>query len=158
KKAINEADLVLLVLDQSSKMTDEDQKLLELTKDKIRVIIGNKIDIGNEINLDNEHIINVSAKNNIGIETLATEVKRLFINEELLENDYTIISNTRHIGKLKEAKLALSQALEASFNQIPIDMVEIDLRKAWSSLGEIIGEVSSDDLISTLFSKFCLGK
>lgn len=158
KKAINEADLVLLVLDQSSKITEEDQKLLDLTKDKTRVIIGNKIDIGNEINFDNEHIINVSAKNNIGIETLAIEVKRLFINEELLENDYTIVSNTRHIGKIKEAKLALVQALEASYNQIPIDMVEIDLRKAWSSLGEIIGEVSSDDLISTLFSKFCLGK
>jgi tRNA modification GTPase len=158
KKAISEADLVLLVLDQSSKITEEDQKLLALTKDRTRIIIGNKIDIGKEINLEDEHIINVSAKNNLGIDTLASEVKRLFINEELLENDYTIVSNTRHIGKLKEAKLALAQALEASFDQIPIDMVEIDLRKAWSSLGEIIGETSNEDLISTLFSKFCLGK
>ena len=92
------------------------------------------------------------------MDKLADEVKRLFIDEKLLSEDYAIISNLRHIGKLEETKLALEQALSAAENQVPIDMVEIDLRKAWTSLGEITGENSSDDLISTLFSKFCLGK
>lgn len=158
KKAIAGADLILLVLDQSSNLTAMDLELLVLTKDKPRIIIGNKIDLGSKISLGDEHLVNISAKNNIGIDALANEVKKLFIDDKLLSEDYTIISNTRHIGKLEETKLALTQALESAINQVPIDMVEIDLRKAWSSLGEITGENSNDDLISTLFSKFCLGK
>jgi tRNA modification GTPase len=158
KKAISEADLILLVLDQSSNITSMDNELLQITKDKQRIIIGNKIDLGSKLNLEDEHIINISAKNNIGIDKLSAEVKRLFVDEKLLSEDYTLLSNTRHIGKLEETKIALTQALEAAEEQIPIDMVEIDLRKAWSSLGEITGENTSDDLISTLFSKFCLGK
>ena len=158
KKALEGADLVLLVLDQSSNITDMDNELLKITKDKQRIIIGNKIDLGSKINLVDEHIINISAKNNLGIDKLSEEVKKLFIDEKLLGGDYTILSNTRHIGKLEETKLALLQALQSAEEQIPIDMVEIDLRKAWSSLGEITGENTSDDLISTLFSKFCLGK
>jgi len=158
KKALEEADLILLVLDQSSNITDMDKELLEITKDKQRIIIGNKIDLGSKINLVDEHIINISAKNNVGIDKLSEEVKKLFIDEKLLSGDYTILSNTRHIGKLEETKVVLLQALQSAEEQIPIDMVEIDLRKAWSSLGEITGENTSDDLISTLFSKFCLGK
>ena len=158
KKAISQADLILLVLDQSSNLTETDNELLKITQDKTRIILGNKIDLGSKINLDNEHIINISVKNNIGIDKLAEEVKRLFVDEKLLADDYTLISNTRHIGKLEETKIALQQALESAENQIPIDMVEIDLRKAWTSLGEITGENTSDDLITTLFSKFCLGK
>ncbi|MDY0024141.1 MAG: GTP-binding protein, partial [Candidatus Izemoplasmatales bacterium] len=158
KKAIDEADLVLLVLDQSSNLTDTDLELLSITKDKTRIIIGNKIDLGTKINLKDEHIINISAKNNIGIDLLSQEVKRLFVDEKLLNENSTLISNTRHIGKIEECKIALNQALSAANEYIPIDMIEIDLRKAWNSLGEIIGESTSDDLISTLFSRFCLGK
>lgn len=158
KKAIAKADLILLVLDQSSSITETDNELLKITQNKTRIILGNKIDLGSKINLDNEHIINISVKNNIGIDKLAEEVKRLFVDEKLLADDYTLISNARHIGKLEETKIALQQALESAENQIPIDMVEIDLRKAWTSLGEITGENTSDDLITTLFSKFCLGK
>lgn len=158
KKAIAKADLILLVLDQSSSITETDNELLKITQNKTRIILGNKIDLGSKINLDNEHIINISVKNNIGIDKLAEEVKRLFVDEKLLADDYTLISNARHIGKLEETKIALQQALESAENQIPIDMVEIDLRKAWTSLGEITGENTSDDLITALFSKFCLGK
>ncbi|MFA7075609.1 MAG: tRNA uridine-5-carboxymethylaminomethyl(34) synthesis GTPase MnmE [Candidatus Izemoplasmatales bacterium] len=158
RKAISEADLILLVLDQSTVLTEMDIELLEITKAKQRIIIGNKSDLGSKISLANEHILNISVKNNVGIDKLSEEVKRLFIDEKLLSGDYTVISNSRHIGKLKETKIALEQALQSAGEQIPIDMVEIDLRKAWSCLGEITGENSNDDLISTLFSKFCLGK
>ncbi|MDD4069124.1 MAG: tRNA uridine-5-carboxymethylaminomethyl(34) synthesis GTPase MnmE [Candidatus Izemoplasmatales bacterium] len=158
KKAIEEADLILLVLDQSESLTDTDKELLSITSQKPRIIIGNKIDLGSKISLENEHIINISVKNNIGLDKLSDEVKRLFIDEKLLNDDFTILSNTRHIGKLEETKKALSQALDSAYDLIPIDMVEIDLRNAWTYLGEITGENSSDDLISTLFSKFCLGK
>lgn len=158
KKAIQEADLILLVLDQSELLTDLDKELLQITKASPRIIIGNKIDLGSKINLENEHIINVSAKNNTGLEDLAKEVKRLFIDETILNQDYTVLSNVRHISKLEETNYALIQAKAAAQARIPIDMVEIDLRKAWTSLGEITGQNTADDLISSLFSKFCLGK
>ncbi len=158
RKAIQEADLILLVLDQSELLTDLDKELLQITKTLPRIIIGNKIDLGSKINLDNEHIINVSAKNNTGLDDLAKEVKRLFIDETILNQDYTVLSNVRHISKLEETNYALTQAKAAAQAKIPIDMVEIDLRKAWTSLGEITGQNTADDLISSLFSKFCLGK
>ena len=157
-QAIKKATLVLLVLDQSNHLTDLDNTLLNLTKDKTRIIIGNKIDLGEKIDLGHEKIINVSAKNSQGLDDLAKEVKELFIDEVILSEDYTVLSNTRHIGKLKEAKQALDEAFQSCINQIPIDMIEIDLKKAWFTLGEITGQNTSEDLISTLFSKFCLGK
>jgi tRNA modification GTPase len=100
----------------------------------------------------------VSAKNNTGLDTLSKEVKSLFIDEKIVNEDYGVLSNTRHIGKLEETKLALEDAYKACLASLPIDMVEIDLRKAWASLGEITGQSTSEDLITTLFSKFCLGK
>ena len=156
--AIKKATLVLLVLDQSNQLTELDETLLSITKNKRRIIIGNKIDLGNRIDLKHEKIINVSAKHREGLDELAQEVKSLFIDESLIEEDYTIVSNTRHIAKLEETQSALNDAYKSCISQIPIDMVEIDLRKAWASLGEITGQSTSEDLISTLFSKFCLGK
>jgi len=158
KKALSEADLVLLVLDQSQSMTDADMDLLELTKDKVRIIVGNKHDLGSSGDLDNVKMIRISAKNKTGIESLEAEVKRLFIDEKLIGDQAIILSNVRHIGKLKEAKKALQDAIKGAKSEFPVDMVEIDLRHAWDALGEITGENGTDALISTLFSKFCLGK
>ncbi len=158
KKAILDADLVLLVLDQSESLTEYDKELLNLTKDKARILVGNKMDLGKKMDLASEKIINISAKNNTGIEGLASEVKRMFINEEVINQADAIFSNARHIAKLEETQSALKDAQEAAFMKLPIDMVEIDLRIAWTCLGEITGESSNDALISTLFAKFCLGK
>ncbi len=157
-KAIEKSSLVLLVLDQSNHLTDLDETLLKLTDNKTRILIGNKIDLGNKIDIQNENIINISAKKNQGLDTLAQEVKTLFIDETIIAEDYTVLSNTRHIGKLEQTKQALEDAMVACQNLMPVDLVEIDLRKAWSSLGEITGQSTSDDLITTLFTKFCLGK
>jgi tRNA modification GTPase len=158
KKAIEDCELVLLVLDQSEEITALDIELLSITKNKTRIIIKNKSDLGERIDLTGEHIINVSTKTKTGLNTLSEEVKKLFVDERLLEEDKAILSNTRQIGKLKETKIALEDALSAAKNNIPIDMVEIDLKKAWYSLGEITGQNSNEDLITTLFSNFCLGK
>jgi len=86
KKALSEADLVLLVLDQSQKLTDADKELIELTKTKTRIIVGNKNDLGSAVDLGSEKIIRISAKNNIGIDLLETEVKQLFVDESLIGN------------------------------------------------------------------------
>jgi tRNA modification GTPase len=158
KKALSEADLVLLVLDQSQSITDADKDLLALTKDKTRIIVGNKTDLGSSIHLDDELMIRISAKNKTGIEELESEVKRLFVDEKLIVGNEIMLSNTRHIGKLKEAREALKDAVLAAKKAFPVDMVEIDLKRAWECLGEITGEFGTDALITTLFSKFCLGK
>lgn len=158
KKALSEADLVLLVLDQSQSLTEMDKELLELTQSHNRILVGNKVDLGDSVNLDNEKIVRISAKNKIGLDALEAEVKRMFIDENIIDNHEPIISNNRHIGKLKEAKKALLDAIDSCENHFPVDMVEIDIRKAWESFGEITGETGTDSLISTLFSKFCLGK
>ncbi|MBU1144501.1 MAG: tRNA uridine-5-carboxymethylaminomethyl(34) synthesis GTPase MnmE [Firmicutes bacterium] len=158
KNAILDAELILLVLDQSQSLTDLDMNLLDLTKDKTRILVGNKIDLGKKIDLESEKVLNISAKNNFGLEDLAKEVKSLFINEAILENHETVLSNVRHIAKLQETLLSMEDSLFASKNRMPIDMVEIDLKHAWATLGEITGDNSSDHLISLLFSKFCLGK
>jgi tRNA modification GTPase len=158
KKAIETADLVLLVLNRSEKLNELDTELLELTKNKQRVIIGNKMDLGNKLDLNDESVINISATNNQGIDQLSQAVKKLFIDEKILNSDKTLLSNIRHIGKFKEVKRALEDAKKAALDQIPIDFVEIDLRKAWANLGEITGQSTGDDLLDNLFSKFCLGK
>lgn len=158
KKAMADADLVLLVLDQSESLTEYDKDLLELTKDKARILVGNKIDLGKKMDLATEKIINISAKNHTGIDLLASEVKRMFINEDIINVDNAVFSNARHIAKLEETMISLRDAHEAAKLNLPVDMVEIDLRAAWACLGEITGETSNDVLISTLFAKFCLGK
>jgi len=158
KKAIEEAALVLLVLDQSQSLTILDKELLDLTKSKPRILIGNKMDLGKIIDIQGESIIPISAKDKVGLELIENEVKKLFIDESLIDNHETILSNTRHISKLEETKKNLEDALQATLELLPVDMIEIDLKNAWHNLGEITGDIASDTLIQTLFSRFCLGK
>jgi len=158
RKAMNDADLVLLVLDQSSSLTDTDRQLLELTKDKPRIVVGNKVDLGKKYDPFAGRMIDVSAKHKTGIRELEAEVRRLFVDERVIASGEVVIANARHIGKLKEAALALCDATAACGARLPVDMIEIDIRRAWEALGEITGESGSDTLVASLFSRFCLGK
>lgn len=158
RKAIEKASLVLLVLDQSQSLTESDHELLELTKDKTRILVGNKIDLGKKFDIENETIISISAKNQTNLEALENEVKKKFIDSELIDNHEVLLSNTRHISKVEEALDRLYDAMQATNDYMPVDMIEIDIRAAWNLLGEITGEMANDSLIDQLFSKFCLGK
>ena len=158
KKLIEEAELILLVLNASEILTDEDQALLQLTKDKNRLILLNKSDLMQKMNTDEiPTYIETSMIKESGITQLETEIKSLFeINN--IKSDETFISNTRHIAKLNQSMISIESAIEQMQIGMPIDMVEIDLKHAWSFLGEILGENLSDSLIDELFTKFCLGK
>jgi len=85
-------------------------------------------------------------------------IKEMFLSGEVNITDQTYISNARHIAKLNEALKSLKDSVIAINDELPIDMVEIDLKSAWSVLGEIIGDTSTTSLLDELFSKFCLGK
>ena len=158
---VNDADLVILVFNNNEKLTDEDKKLLEYTKEKKRIIVINKIDLENNLdisNLKNERIVKVSALKDSGIENLKNEINDMFNLEEINLGDFTYLSNSRQISLVKKA-VEISKNLEDALNNdVPIDLLEIDIKEICEILGEIIGESYDDKLIDTLFSNFCLGK
>ena len=153
---LDKADLVLLVLNNNEELTDEDKELLEKTKNKKRIIVVNKIDLDNKLQLDIPYI-KVSAENN-DIDALLDEIKNLFNLEEINNGDLTYISNAREISLLKQAKESLNNLLKGLEEDIPIDMLEIDIRNIIDYLGQITGESYDNELIDKLFSNFCLGK
>lgn len=158
---INDADLIILVFNNNEKLTDEDKKLLEYTKEKKRIIVVNKIDLENNLdisNLKNERIVKISALKDSGIENLKNEINDIFNLEEINLGDFTYLSNSRQISLVKKA-VEISKNLEDALNNdVPIDLLEIDIKEICEILGEIIGESYDDKLIDTLFSNFCLGK
>ena len=156
---INKAELVLLVLDGSVPLTQEDKELIEKIKDKKHLIIINKNDLGIKIDLTQfEHPIVISTNDENKIDYLKEEIIKLIKVENIQNKDITYISNARQIEKLNLAKGELIEALEEINENAFIDFVDIHLRAAWLYLGEIIGETSTESLLDELFSKFCLGK
>lgn len=159
-KTIENVDFIMLVFDYSRELDSNDLNLLELTKDKKRLIIINKNDLDQKIdlNLFDDYLL-ISTENAKDIERLEDKIKDICrINDLNDSSNYISLNNARQISRLKDAKKALEDARLASCNNLPIDIVNIDLHHSWECLGEIIGEVNNDSLINELFSKFCLGK
>lgn len=152
QKKLAQAQLVLLILDGSQPLTKEDEDLLEQTKDKNRLIIYNKKDVKSEKHPDG---IWISAQNK-EIDALLEAMKDLYQQDVLTEQP--LLSNERQIGLLNQAKQDMLQAKEAMEQGVEPDLVEIDIQAAHDHLKEILGEVHREDLLDTLFSKFCLGK
>ena len=154
---IDEAELVLLILDASCPLSDEDKYLLEKTKDKKRIIIMNKIDL----KLNNSYVddvIKISAKNNEGIEDIKDAIKELFNVGTFMSKNLTFFTNVRQISLLKSAIKSLEDVEQGIKEEREIDMIEIDLKLVWEKLGDIIGANYTEELIDNLFSRFCLGK
>lgn len=154
---IEEAELVLLILDASCPLSEEDKYLLEKTKDKKRIIIMNKIDL----NLNNSYmddVIKISAKNNEGIEEIKDAIKELFNVGTFMSKNLTFFTNVRQISLLKSAIKSLEDVEQGIKEEREIDMIEIDLKLVWEKLGDIIGANYTEELIDNLFSRFCLGK
>ena len=158
---IDKADLVIIVFNNNEKLSKEDYDLLEKTKKKKRIIVINKIDLKRNINIEDlkdEKIIEISALKNKGIENLKKEISNIFNLEELNNKDFTYLSNARQISLVKKA-IKVAKNLEDSLEKdVPIDMLEIDIKEICEILNEIIGENYDEKLIDTLFSNFCLGK
>lgn len=163
KKSLNlidQAELVLFVLNNNEEITDEELELLARIENKPAIIIINKTDLPTNLNAinTNKPIISISTINNFGIEELKYKIKELFNLEQLEKEDYTYLSSARSISLLHLANNSLQDVKSGISNNLPIDMIEIDLKNVWNLLGEITGEIYSDELIDQLFSQFCLGK
>lgn len=156
---INEADLILYVLNNNKEITEEEKDILNKISNKNHIVIINKIDLDNKLDkkLLNNYI-EMSIKDDIGIEKLRNKIKEMFNLEQLEQNDLTYLSSARSISLLKKSLESLKSVKNGIENNMPVDMVEIDLKQMWSTLGEIIGETYTDELIDQLFSQFCLGK
>ncbi len=153
-KAIQDAQLVLLVLDRSAPLTAEDQELLDLTANSNRIVVLNKADLPAAIDMDG---VLVSALNQ-DIDDLTQAIIDRFDLGSLKEDDAAFLSNIRHIQLMEQCQKAIIRALEAMDEKMPADLVVIDLYDAWHALKEILGEEASPDLLDELFSRFCIGK
>lgn len=165
KQAITQADLVLLILNNSEALTDEDRTLLAATQDKKRLVILNKTDL--PVKLDEaelqqtvapENIIAISALTATGVDQLEQRIADLFWGGIDNSQSTTLVSNARQIGLLNQAKQALDDVLAGIKAEMPVDLVQIDMTRCWDLLGEITGDAYQDELLNQLFSQFCLGK
>ena len=161
RKMMDEADLVLFVLNNNDEINSEEKKILDSLKNKTHIVIINKKDLESKINLndlDGHDYIFISAFKNEGIDDLKDKIKELFNLEQILTNDMTYLTSARSISLLKQSLESLNDIESGLKQEYPIDILEIDLKNIWNKLGEIIGETYEEELIDQLFSQFCLGK
>ncbi len=159
-KTLKEADLILLVLDASSALTKKDVELLKLSTSSHRIILLNKTDLPEKIEWNQlpEGFIRISALNNENLDAVEEKINALFFAGSMDAKDATVLSNARHIGLVEKALAALTEANAGLAAGLPVDLVQVDITRCWQILGEITGEAAPDELITQLFSQFCLGK
>ena len=165
RKALKEADFVLLLLNQSETLQEEDIRLLETTKGMKRIILFNKTDLSSKLSTEDiapyaneEEIVTTSMLNKEGIDQLEEKIAGYFFQGQMNERDATYLSNTRHIALLEKAEQALVEVQNGIEMEMPVDLIQIDFTRAWDLLGEITGDSVQDELLTQLFSQFCLGK
>ena len=163
KKMMKESDLVLFVLNNNEKLTSDIVELFNNLGNKQYIVIINKTDLEkklniDELNVDKSRIINMSITNNKGIDELKNKIIELFNLNELETKDPTYLSNTRSISILKKCLNSVIEIENGLKNNMPIDMIELDIRNIWETLGTINGSTYEEELLDEMFSRFCLGK
>ncbi len=165
KKSIDEADLVIVVLDSQSGFGDEDREVINACGDTKKIILVNKNDLGASDKMaeikaaaGDSPVIEISVKTGSGIDELTSEIKRIYRLGEIADGDRAVITNMRHKTALINAQSALSRAAEAIESGMPSDIASIDINEAIEALGEITGETVSDSIVSEIFHNFCVGK
>ena len=157
---IDEADLVIVVLNSNEEISEEDKEILEKTKDKTRIIVLNKNDLERKLVIPTElkNVVETNTNDLDGITSLKKKIKELFNLEQIATKDYTYLTNSRQISLAKQAYKNLLDAEQAINEEQPVDMIEIDLKDCFDTLGEIIGATYSEEIIDNLFENFCVGK
>ena len=165
RKALSEADLILLVLNQSESLGAEDRQLIASTAGSKRIVLLNKTDLPSQLDrnelqeaLVGDAVFEVSVLNNDGLDQLEQAIADLFFGGQTTDKDASYLSNTRHIALLGNAAQALSEVMEGIEAGMPVDLVQMDMTRCWDYLGEVVGDSVQDELITQLFSQFCLGK
>lgn len=159
KNEINNSDLVLLVLNNNDVLNKEDKDLISSLPEQSLIVI-NKNDLDSKLNVNdlNKDYVYINTIDVDGIEPLKNKIKEIFNLEKIKNGDCTYLSNARQISLAKEAYAITKDVEEGIKNSVPTDLIEIDIKRIWEKLGEMLGETYSDELINQLFSQFCLGK
>lgn len=161
KEAIISSDLVVFVLNNNEPITQEELDVINTETSAKKIIFINKCDLEEKINLDKLNNYTICYGNTVeanGLDSLKQTIIELFNLDELKSKNYNYLSNARHIALVKEAVSAVENGIESAENNLPFEMISVDINEAYDLLGEIIGAVYKDELLDTLFSKFCLGK
>jgi len=165
KAAFNKADLIIFMLDDSEGVSEEDKEIIDAVGDRKAIVLANKSDIGkavseNEIKkmLPSCLFIETSMLSGEGMEMIETEIEALVYGGKVRQNESLIVTSARHENLLNESSKALGDALEMTDKGEALDLIEIDIRRCYDFLGEIIGETVSEDILDEVFSRFCLGK
>lgn len=163
KEAITKADLVLLMVNNNEEEIEEIEALLKEIKEKKYIIIINKMDLPSKIDLkklqiETENIINMSLKNNVGLDELKEKIIKLYDLEEIENKDLIYLTNTKSISILKDCLNRIKDLETGLKDEIPIDILELDIKAIWEELGRINGTTYEDELLDEMFKRFCLGK
>lgn len=163
RKVMQEADLVLLMLNNNEEITEEIQELIKIAKEKEYLILINKMDLEskidkNKLDVEPNRIVELSIINSQGLQELEDKIVELFNIDKLEQQDPTYLSNTRCISKLKNCLNKVEEVEKALKDNMPIDMIEMDIKEIWEELGTINGTSYEDELLDEMFSRFCLGK
>ena len=164
KKYLNDADLVIYVVDTSTALDENDYEIMKLLQDRHAIVLLNKSDLTPVTTVEdirkhlNKKMIAISAKEQTGIDELTESIKEMFFSGAVTFNDEVYITNIRHKTALQEASRSLQLVLQSIEDGMPEDFYSIDLMNAYEELGSIIGEAVEDDLVNEIFSKFCMGK
>ncbi|AYO32129.1 tRNA uridine-5-carboxymethylaminomethyl(34) synthesis GTPase MnmE [Biomaibacter acetigenes] len=165
KRYLKEAEMVLLIMDASMEITDEDRNIFEMVKDKFTIGVINKVDLPAKIDekevkrlLPGKKVIKISALKEQGIEELKNEIYNSIVEQIGPIDENTIIAGQRQKQALEAARNSLERAMESMKVKMPVEIIEIDIREAWEKLGEITGDTVSDDIINAIFENFCIGK
>ena len=158
---LEQVDLILMIIDGGMPLTEEDFEILSLVKDQPLLVVVNKNDLNKSQAIEKLKEYSVVSTNTVqsdGLKALTDKIKELFNFDKINTGDFTYISNARQLSLLNDAHKYLLNASSSCDQLVPVDMIEIDLKSCWESLGLIIGETYSDELIDQLFSQFCVGK
>ena len=157
---IEKADYTILVLNYNETLNEEEKGLLKQIRDIPSLVFINKIDLENKLGniTTNKKIIYGSTVSKKGIEELKETTLEDFAIEDLSQKDLTYLSNTRQISLAKQAMQKIENVIKANEEDVPVDMLAIDIKSAWEDLGKIIGEYYEEELVDNIFQRFCLGK
>lgn len=165
RESFSTADLVIMVLDASRKLSEEDMEILESIKNKKTIVLLNKIDLEAQIELEkikefvsSDDIIEISALKNQGIEELQDKIESMVYHGSVKNSSNLMITNSRHKDALFKAYESINDAISAIEQRMPYDFIEVDFKNIWDYLGYINGDTVREDLLDTIFANFCIGK
>ena len=165
KEIANDADLVIAIFDSSKELTKEDIEILNIIKNKTSIVLLNKVDLNSVLNENDErlkkiteNVLKISALNGEGLEKLYALISKMFSLEEINVDNDVIITNLRHKNLISKAIENVKKAKNTVEENMPIDIIAIFIKDILEDLGNITGEIVTDDIINEIFSKFCLGK